>query len=182
MSLLTAYLSTPRAQRALTKKPGDKGFSLIELVVVVAVLAILSAIAIPNFTNISANAAHSAAKTTLATVAKECATKFAANETSAQYAVISGGNGVFYNSTEVSSTARACGTSGVPNIICAYVTAGTAASYCVGTDGTKALGALTGIANTAGSPVSLRTTTTGASWLGGAVDADVTAPADAVSW
>ena len=77
MTLLKAYLNSPRAKRALSKKPGQKGFSLIELVVVVAVLAVLSAIAIPNFTNISNKARASAASTTLATIVKECAAKIA---------------------------------------------------------------------------------------------------------
>ena len=53
MSLLQAYLRNPKTQRVLSRKPGDKGFSLIELVVVVAVLAILAAIAIPSFTSIN---------------------------------------------------------------------------------------------------------------------------------
>ena len=75
MSLLQAYLRTPRAKRALSLKPGDKGFSLIELVVVVAVLAILAAIAIPSFTSINDDARVTGAKTTLANLAKECAVK-----------------------------------------------------------------------------------------------------------
>ena len=75
MSLLQAYLQTPRAQRALSLKPGEKGFSLIELVVVVAVLAILAAIAIPSFTSINDDARVTGAKTTLANLAKECAVK-----------------------------------------------------------------------------------------------------------
>ena len=77
MNLLKAYLSTPRAQKALTMKPGEQGFSLIELVVVVAVLAILSAIAIPSFTSINDKARSSAAANTLASLAKECAVKHA---------------------------------------------------------------------------------------------------------
>ena len=77
MTLLKAYLNSPRARRTLSKKPGEEGFSLIELVVVVAVLAVLSAIAIPNFTNISNKARASAASTTLATIVKECAAKIA---------------------------------------------------------------------------------------------------------
>ena len=77
MTLLKAYLNSPRAKRALSKKPGQEGFSLIELVVVVAVLAVLSAIAIPNFTNISNKARASSASTTLATIVKECAAKIA---------------------------------------------------------------------------------------------------------
>ena len=81
MSLLQAYLSTPRAQRALNRKPGEKGFSLIELVVVVAVLAILSAIALPNFLSITDEASVNGVKNTLATIVKECAVKIARGET-----------------------------------------------------------------------------------------------------
>ena len=73
MSLLKAYLQNSRTQRILSRKPGDKGFSLIELVVVVAVLAILAAIAIPNFTNINDKARASAASNTLAQAMKQCA-------------------------------------------------------------------------------------------------------------
>ena len=80
MSLLQAYLRNPKTQRVLSRKPGDKGFSLIELVVVVAVLAILAAIAIPSFTSINDKAKASAAANTLAQIAKECAVKDANNE------------------------------------------------------------------------------------------------------
>ena len=81
MTLLKAYLNSPRARKALSKKPGQEGFSLIELVVVVAVLAILSAIAIPSFTSINNKARASAAANTIATIAKECAVKYANGET-----------------------------------------------------------------------------------------------------
>ena len=77
MSLLKAYLRQPSTQRILGRKPGEKGFSLIELVVVVAVLAILAAIAIPNFLSINDDARVSGVKNTLATLVKECAVKLA---------------------------------------------------------------------------------------------------------
>ena len=88
MSLLQAYLHNPKTQRILNRKSGEKGFSLIELVVVVAVLAILSAVAIPSFTSINKKARASAATNTIATVAKECATKYANGETSPTFAAV----------------------------------------------------------------------------------------------
>ena len=75
MTTLQAYLQSPKTRRVLAKKPGEQGFSLIELVVVVAVLAILAAIAIPSFTSINNEARVSGAKATLANLVKECAVK-----------------------------------------------------------------------------------------------------------
>jgi len=77
MNAFSAYLSNPKTRKILSQKPGDKGFSLIELVVVVAVLAILAAIAIPAFTSINNKARASAASNTVATLAKDCAVRFA---------------------------------------------------------------------------------------------------------
>ena len=47
------------------KKKGNKGFSLVELVVVIAVLAILSAVAIPAFVGVQERAAVEVAKQSL---------------------------------------------------------------------------------------------------------------------
>lgn len=77
MLTLQAYLKNPKIRKVLSKKPGDEGFSLIELVVVVAVLAILAAIAIPAFNSINDEARVAGAKTTLANLNKECAVKLA---------------------------------------------------------------------------------------------------------
>ena len=88
MSLIQAYLRNPKTQRVLSSKPGNKGFSLIELVVVVAVLAILSAIAIPSFTSINKKARASAATNTIATVVKECAVKFANGDAAPTFAAV----------------------------------------------------------------------------------------------
>ncbi len=84
MTPLQAYLNSPRARRALSKKPGEEGFSLIELVVVVAVLAVLSAIAIPSFMSIADKARSAAAANTVATVAKECAVKLTNDSSTTQ--------------------------------------------------------------------------------------------------
>lgn len=68
------FIADPRIQKTLSTKPGDEGFSLIELVVVIAVLAILSAVALPNFLGVQKDGQIAAAKNTLATVVKECVT------------------------------------------------------------------------------------------------------------
>jgi type IV pilus assembly protein PilA len=109
MTLLKAYLTTPRAQKVLASKPFEQGFSLIELVVVVAVLAILSAIAIPSFTSINDKARSSAAANTVATVAKECAVKYANGEASPTFAAVTlDGYTSFNSSTGGSTSATAC--------------------------------------------------------------------------
>ena len=72
MTILQNYLKSKNVQKTLSTKPGEEGFSLIELVVVIAVLAILSAVAIPAFNGVQANARASAAKNGLVNIIKEC--------------------------------------------------------------------------------------------------------------
>tara|TARA_B100001989_G_C24550957_1_gene474694 strand:- start:5347 stop:5814 length:468 start_codon:yes stop_codon:yes gene_type:complete len=109
MTSLQAYLSNSRTKKVLSRKPGEEGFSLIELVVVVAVLAILSAIAIPSFTSINNKARSAAAANTVATVAKECAVKFANGEgTPARPVVTPDG----YNAISVTNNAGNSATTG----------------------------------------------------------------------
>lgn len=80
MSFLENYLKSKKVQKVLSTKPGEEGFSLIELVVVIAVLAILSAVAIPAFTNVQANARAAAVQNGLVNGLKECAVRDAENE------------------------------------------------------------------------------------------------------
>ena len=75
MHILDNYLKSKRVQKALTTKPGEEGFSLVELVIVIAVLAILSAVAIPAFNNVQDNAKASAVQNGLVNGLKECAVK-----------------------------------------------------------------------------------------------------------
>ena len=72
MSLLTAYLSRPATQRVLNKKPGQEGFTLIELVVVIAILAVLIVVALPNFQGVTDDAAAAAGKKYLVDAFTEC--------------------------------------------------------------------------------------------------------------
>ena len=148
MSMLQAYVQSPKTQRVLALRPGDEGFSLIELVVVVAVLAILAAIAIPAFTSINDNAAQAAAKNTIAQIAKECAVKKANMETLTfnvptinSYTVTPGSGSCEANTFEATRIAGA--STALPSIIgyqnvtvggstsgTKYCTAGTNGAFC----------------------------------------------------
>ena len=80
MTILENYLKSKKVQKVLSSKPGQEGFSLVELVVVIAVLAILSAVAIPAFTNVQANARAAAVQNGMVNGLKECAVREAENE------------------------------------------------------------------------------------------------------
>ena len=81
MNLLNNFLKSKRVNKALTTKPGEEGFSLVELVVVIAVLAILSAVAVPAFVGVQANARASAVKNGLVNGVKECVVRDADDQT-----------------------------------------------------------------------------------------------------
>ena len=80
MTLIENYLKSKKVQKTLSTKPGEQGFSLVELVVVIAVLAILSAVAIPAFVGVQANARASAVKNGLANGVKECVIRASDNQ------------------------------------------------------------------------------------------------------
>ena len=72
MNLLLAYVGSPRYRRAMRSKPGQKGFSLIELIIAVAVIAILSAAVLPQFASQSTKAANATAQDIIGNAVKEC--------------------------------------------------------------------------------------------------------------
>jgi prepilin-type N-terminal cleavage/methylation domain-containing protein len=116
MSLLKAYLQNPRTQRALNRKPGDKGFSLIELVVVVAVLAILAAVAIPSFTSLSDDARLNSSKQMLVGIYKECKFNEARTGTAAHTAIAAAAvNGVTFSGDATLTTCA--GTNAIATVV-----------------------------------------------------------------
>ena len=164
MTALQAYLQNSKTRKVLSKRPGEAGFSLIELVVVVAVLAVLATIAIPAFTNVSDKAAHAAAKTSLAAVVKECQVKITDGEAAPTHGSVSGSGGVYFvvDSGALCFTTTNGVKTGVTMVACANK--GVAASY--------AANLLTGAKIAAGVGVTSATTPTGA----------VTCPNTASAW
>ena len=116
MSVLQAYLHNPKTQKILNRRPGEKGFSLIELVVVVAVLAILAAIAVPQFGSMNEKAANAAAQTNLKNAFKECS--YAVNMTPSSLKFTAFTNDAYFTYTSGTS----CGTVAKPATLTATAT------------------------------------------------------------
>ncbi len=157
MTPLSIYLNHPKTRAVISRKPGDEGFSLIELVVVVAVLAVLSAIAIPAFTNISEQARAAAASNTVATIAKECAVKVNAGGGTYNVPSLNGYSAWHMPTGTVVTGSQTCPSSGTIKAVSSDETKYPSFEYNVGT-GAKVCAA------TAASAAASNRGCTGATW------------------
>ena len=110
MSALRTYLNSNRTRQILSRKPGEKGFSLIELVIVVAVLAVLAAIAIPAFQNLAEDGRKAAAKSSLAQIYKECEVSKMQTGTAEHTALAAAVSGVNYTGDAVTTNCAGAAT------------------------------------------------------------------------
>ncbi|TDN93236.1 prepilin-type N-terminal cleavage/methylation domain-containing protein [Microbacterium sp. BK668] len=117
------YLEAAKARR---EENGEKGFSLIELIIVVVILGILVAIAIPIFSNIQAQAQLNALNAAAANGATAAAAAFAdtpASPTPTEAAASAGSNGI------TTALVTSAGNSTDVSNVCVSATDGTTTRY-----------------------------------------------------
>ena len=136
--MLEIFLNNKKTQKVLTLRPGDEGFSLVELVIVIAVLAILAAVAIPAFQGVQNRAKTAAVKTGLVNAVKECVVSSAVKDSTKWLdAKANSGNytgytfGFYNNENSCYSSYATADDSNLPNFIIDYdVDSGVSTKTC----------------------------------------------------
>jgi len=107
---------------------GEKGFSLIELIIVVVILGILVAIAVPIFVNIQDKAAQNAVDAAAANGATAVAAELADNPTSANLSTVAASAGSGSGSSKITVTLAGTGKNTEVSNVCVNATNGTKAA------------------------------------------------------
>lgn len=129
-------------EKSIIDKPGQRGFTLIELIVVIIILGVLAAVALPRFVNLQRDARIAKLQAARGSVSAASALVHATAFSRVGVADLAtcAGGGIADNQT--GATGTVCTESGLVNMVYAYP-----AVTAIGTAGVLSMAGLTGIFN-----------------------------------